>query len=340
MTKRKSELSLLNIFMCLSVVFVHVLSWTITDMDKNAVQYIFMLVPWRLLQFVVQGFIFLSAIKLFSSNRETNYETFLVGRYKKIILPYVLWVIVYYVYFIFTYGYTFSFGKLFEYLVFGTICSHFYFIVIIMQFYLNLPLFKWMFSRVNAFLFATASVVLTALFKQYVFFQYDDRVLPAYLCYFVIGGAVGKNYDKVKAALRKYFALFAAAFLGFGFADAFLTYRAQVYGVTFRFIETVHIFYCISAIFFFFGLFLFFEERKLGRLLALVDRSSYLIYLCHVLFIYMANALAPKLGIFGMAEKLLFRFVFAFGATLIFSMGYTALTEKIKNGKQIKSTVS
>ncbi len=340
MTKRKSELSLLNIFMCLSVIFIHVLSWTITDMDRSTVQYIFMLVPWRLLQFVVQGFIFLSALKLFSSKRETDYEAFLVGRYKKIVLPYVLWVIIYYAYFILTYGYKFSFAKLGEYLVFGTICSHFYFIVIIMQFYLNLPLFKWIFTKVNAFLLAAVSVLLTALFKQYVFFQYDDRVLPAYLCYFVIGAAVGKNYDKVKAAVKKYFMAFAVLFAVSAFGDAFLTYRAQVHGITFRFIETVHIIYCISAIFFFLGLFLFFEGRKLPRLLALIDRSSYLIYLCHVLFIYMANALAPKLGIVGMTECLLFRFVFAFGATLVFSMGYTALTERIKNGKQIKSTLS
>jgi len=339
MTKRKSELSLFNIFMCLSVVFVHVLSWTITEMDRDSVQYIFMLVPWRLLQFVVQGFIFLSAVKLFSSKRETNYESFLVGRYKKIVLPYVLWVIIYYAYFIWTYGYTFSFAKLGEYLLFGTICSHFYFIVIIMQFYLNLPLFKWVFSKINAAWLAAASVLLTALFKQLVFFQYDDRVLPAYLCYFVIGAAVGKNYDSVKAAVRKRFGFIAVLFALAAFADAFLTYRAQVHGETFRFIETVHIIYCISAIFFFFGLFLLFEKKELPSFLAVVDRSSYLIYLCHVLFIYMANALAPRFGITGMAASLLFRFVFAFGATLIFSMGYTALTEKFKNGKQIKGAV-
>ncbi len=341
MTARKSELSLLNILMCLSVVFVHVLSWTITDMDKRAVQYIFVLAPWRLLQFVVQGFIFLSAVKLFSSARETNYEQFLLGRYKKIILPYVLWVVIYYAYFIWTYGYTFSFAKLGEYLIFGTICSHFYFIVIIMQFYLNLPIFKWVSNKVNAAWLCVISLAFTAFFKQYVFFTYDDRVLPAYLCYFVIGAAVGKNYEKVKNAVKKYFAAIAVLFAATAFADAFLTYRAQVHGAAFRFIETVHIFYCISAIFFFFGLCLFISEGKtMPKLLALLDRSSYLIYLCHVLFIYMANAIAPRIGITGMTEALVFRFVFAFGATLVFSMGYTALTEKIKNGKQIKSTVS
>ena len=57
---------------------------------------------------------------------------------------------------------------------------------------------------------------------------------------------------------------------------------------------------------------LFFEDKKLPRLLALVDRSSYLIYLCHVLFIYMANAAAKRLGIFDMTGALVFRFVFVY----------------------------
>ncbi len=341
MTKRKSELSWLNILMCLSVVLVHVISWTITDMDRLTLQYAFMLTPWRLLQFVVQGFIFLSALKLFSSARVINYEQFLYGRYKKIIIPYVIWVVIYYAYFIMTYGYKFSFGSLGEYLIFGTVCSHFYFIVIIMQFYLNMPIFKWLFNRVNTAVLCIVSVLFTAFFKQYVFFQYDDRVLPAYLCYFVLGAAVGRNYEKVCAALKKYFALVALVFAVFAFGDMFFTYRAQVHGITFKYIEVVHLLYCISAIFFFLGFFVIVAKgRELPKAFALLDRSSYLIYLSHVLFIYIANAIAPRFGITSMSGALVFRFVFAYAATLVFSMGYTALTEKIKNGKQIKSTVS
>ena len=86
--------------MCLFVIFVHVISWTIGDMDKSSIAYVFTLIPWRLAQFVVQGFVFLSAVKLFASGKEQNYENFLVGRYKRVIIPYVLWVILYYVYFI------------------------------------------------------------------------------------------------------------------------------------------------------------------------------------------------------------------------------------------------
>ncbi len=336
MAKRKSELSLLNILMCLFVIFVHVVSWTIGDMDKSSLAYVFTLIPWRLTQFVVQGFVFLSAVKLFASGKEHNYENFLVGRYKRVVIPYVLWVLIYYAYFIrhSYYAYTFSWGDLGTYLFFGTLCSHFYFVVMIMQFYLNLPLFKWMTRKVNVWILAILSIVLTALFKQYVHFQYDDRVLPAYLCYFMLGAAVGINYAKVCKLLKKCFVLILPLFAAFAAADGYLTYRAQVHGITFKYIEIVHMGYCIAAIFFFLSLFLLISEgRYLSKPLSLIDRSSYGIYLSHVLFIYIANDLIGRFGITGMAEKLIFRAVFTYAVTLGVCMIYTFTWGLFKRGK-------
>ena len=345
MAKRKSELSLLNVLMCLLVIFVHVISWTIGDMDKSSIAYVFTLIPWRLAQFVVQGFVFLSAVKLFASGKEQNYETFLAGRYKRVVIPYVLWVILYYVYFIkhSYYAYTFSWGSLGTYLFYGTLCSHFYFVVMIMQFYLNLPLFKWLTRRVNVWVLAVLSVVLTALFKQYVHFQYDDRILPAYLCYFMLGAAVGLNYGKVARLLRSCFALVLPLFAIFAAADGYLTYRAQVQGITFKYIEIVHLGYCISAIFFFLTLFLLIgEDKNLSKPISLIDRSSYAIYLSHVLFIYLANDIAPSIEGFlepygitlGMAGNLIFRAVFTYAATLGVCMLYTFIVGLFKRGKQ------
>ena len=341
MTSRKSEISLLNILMCMLVILVHVISWTLGDMDKSSVQYGVMLLTSRLSQFVVQGFIFLSAVKLFSSKKETSYEEFLFGRYKRVVLPYILWVVVYYVYFVFTYGYTFTAGKLLEYLIFGTACSHFYFVIIIMQFYLNMPVFKWLFKKVNPWLLCILAVAVTAFFKQYAHFQYDDRVLFAYLCYFAIGAAVGRNYEKVKACLKQKFYLAAILFVLFAFLDGGFTYRAQVHGITFEYIELVHIAYCIFATLFFFGLFaLIADGKRLPKFLALVDRASYSIYLSHVIFIYIANALAERLEIFGMTEKLLFRGAFTYIITLGSCMAFAYISEKIKNGKQNSLPVS
>ena len=63
--KRKNELSLLNIIFCLLVIFIHIASAPIAGLSKGSWQYGVFFVPWRLSSFVVQGFIFLSGLKMF-----------------------------------------------------------------------------------------------------------------------------------------------------------------------------------------------------------------------------------------------------------------------------------
>lgn len=330
MTKRKTELSLLNLLMCFAVVFVHIVSWTLPQMDKSSIKYICVLAPWRLSAFVVQGFIFLSGVKLFASEKPFRYGRFLLDRCKKILLPYLLWVCVYYAYFIGIGWYTFAWRDLAEYIFLGTLCSHFYFIIIIVQFYLLLPLFRWLLGRAGTWLLCGISVLLTALFKLYVHFPYDDRVLPAFLCYFVIGAAVGKQYTKVIALLKKCILPLGATFAALGFANVLLTYRAQAQSAVYPYFEALHLCYCLAAIFFLLALFAKAAEgRPLPKLVSLCDRSTYGIYLSHVLFIYIANDLLYRAGITDMLYTLVLRGIFTYAATLALCMGYTFIKEKL-----------
>ncbi len=330
MTKRKSELSLLNILMCLAVIFIHIVSWTLPNMDKQSVKFIFVMVPWRLSAFVVQGFLFLSGVKLFASQKPFHYGKFLLGRAKKILLPYLLWVGAYYAYFISIGWYRFAWRDLLEYIFLGTLCSHFYFIVTIVQFYLLLPLFRWLLRHVNVWLLCGGSVLLTVYFKLFVHFQYDDRVFPAYLCYFVIGAAVGKHYERVIGVLKKCVLPLGGAFAAFGFADAFLTYRAQVYGAVYPYFEALHLGYCLAAIFFLTALFArLIGQRSLPAAVSLLDRSSYGMYLSHVLFIYIANDMLYRAGETDMLYTFVLRGIFTYAATLLTCMGYTFIKEKI-----------
>ena len=335
MTKRKSELSILNIIMFLLVMLIHVISWTINNLDKNSLEYVSVLVPWRLSAFVVQGFIFISAVKLFASKKEANYEKFLFGRYIKIIIPYILWVFIYYAYFIKHYGYVFSWNDVGSYIVFGTICSHFYFIVTIMQFYFNLPLFKYIMRKETAVFMCIASVIFTVVFKHNVHFQYDDRIFLSYLCYFVLGAAVGMNYERACELIRKYLWLASIVFVIFAFLDSYIVYRTNVLGIPFVYVEAVHILYCIAAIFFFFGWCLFFfEGKKLPRFVQLLDRSSYTVYLSHVLFIYIANSLIWNRGIENVMLQFALRFVFTYVVTIAFSVVWTLIAEKMVFGTE------
>ena len=67
---RKTEISMLNILLCLMVVFIHVSSAPVSQLNKESFQYITVMVPWRLSAFVVQGFIFLSGLKFFIKGTE------------------------------------------------------------------------------------------------------------------------------------------------------------------------------------------------------------------------------------------------------------------------------
>lgn len=334
MTKRKSELSAMNLLMCMLVIFVHIASWTIGGMDKASVKYICLMVPWRLSAFVVQGFLFLSGVKLFASQKPLQYGRFLLGRVQKILLPYLIWIGVYYAYFIHLGWYTFSWRDLCEYVLLGTLCSHFYYVVIAMQFYLLLPLFRLLLAKCNVWILCGASVVLTALFKVFVHFQYDDRVFPAYLCYFVLGAAVGKHYDKVTAILKKFWWACGIAFAGFGFFDALLTYRSQVHGAVYRYFEVLHLGYCLAAIAFVLALFLcILQGRRLPRVVALLDRSSYGMYLSHILFIYIANDALYRAGVTDLLHTFVLRGIFTYVATLTLCALYTFGKERIFRGK-------
>ena len=60
--KRLAELSYLNLLLCLLVIFIHVSAEPVSRLNRDSLQYLVVVVPWRLSAFVVQGFFFLSGV--------------------------------------------------------------------------------------------------------------------------------------------------------------------------------------------------------------------------------------------------------------------------------------
>lgn len=145
--ERRRELSLLNLFFCLLVIFIHVSSWTLNVMDRQTIAYVGLLIPWRLSAFVVQGFLFLSGAKLFLADKPFSYRHFLCRRAAKLLPGYLFFIAVYELYFIKHFGYTFSFRALAEYVFLGTLCAHFYYLIVLAQFYLLMPLWRLLVRR-------------------------------------------------------------------------------------------------------------------------------------------------------------------------------------------------
>ena len=64
-TKRKTEISILNVLFCLMVLVIHTLSLGMVELEKTSWQFMSVYVPWKLCSVAVYGFIFLSGVKLF-----------------------------------------------------------------------------------------------------------------------------------------------------------------------------------------------------------------------------------------------------------------------------------
>ena len=102
MTQRKQELSLLNIVLCMLVIYIHVSSVPVSQLQKGSWQFAVIVILWRLSAFVVPGFIFLSGLKLFlNKSQHIAYGNFYLRRLMTIVIPYILWVVIYYLYFVY-----------------------------------------------------------------------------------------------------------------------------------------------------------------------------------------------------------------------------------------------
>ena len=126
---RKQEISFLNTVLCLLVMFIHICSPAIVGLQKESLQFTCIFLPWRASAFVVQGFLFLSALKFFRGMKEEfRYGSFLLGRIKKIGVPYIIATVFSYLGLIYLGYYVFDLKFLLKSLALGNMISPFYFI--------------------------------------------------------------------------------------------------------------------------------------------------------------------------------------------------------------------
>lgn len=300
------EISLLNVFLCLSVIFIHVSSKPITVLDVNSMGYLAAFIPWRLASFVVYGFIFLSGCKLLlSKSNNFSYGKFLVSRLVSIVIPYIIWVFIYYIYFWHNNYFAFKFTDLIRYIFIGDLVSHFYFIIIIVQFYLLAPLWIKLVKKINESIALPVSLILTVILganlpdilniaaPNYIF-PYADRVFTTYLFYWTAGCYAGLYYEKFKAQLlanRIFIAVFFAVSAAGNVYFSYLKFTGRSY---ISWLDNIHTMYCMSAILFFFTAAVSLNKSLMIGVINKIDRVSYSIYLGHCLIIFIADDILLK----------------------------------------------
>ena len=312
--QKKLELNYMNAIACLAVILIHVFSLGISSLAPASWQAFVIYIPWKLAGFVVPMFLYTGAVKMakqFENKPITlsAYFHYILQRIRKIYLPYVLWVMIYYGCFLVIHYVRGEAGEFLSYLALGNLSSPFYYILIIMQFYLLMPLWVWLVKHCPAFLGIAGSLLITVCMQQFTYllslagiqFLYADRIFPTYLFFWVLGLYVGKYYDAWAAAFARRhwqipcFLLILACVL-----VSYLQYASGVYlfntndiklGTDFLSIALVH------AI----ALWMVQAKPAVQHVFQKIYESSFFVYLSHCLFLTLGTVCFQRLGIYALS---------------------------------------
>ena len=333
--KKKTELSLLNVFFCALVILIHVLSAPVTQLEKQSVQYALVFFPWRLSAFVVQGFIFLAGLKMaLGFSKPVKYGKYIKSRFTSVLVPYVVWVVAFYIYFISRNYFDFSLADLVLYILKGDLVSHFYFVITIVQFYALRPFWKLMTEKVKFPISIVITAVIMLLSKTYltkVFGIYMDRIFTTYLIFWVCGIYVGANYERVKEKILKNIKTIFAVCLAVLVAQAVSSYVHFTKSYV-PHIQSIHFVYCLCAILFCFSISLCFSEKVMkSKFLQWIDAASYYIYLSHPLFIFLINEKIAEWAVVDIGTALVIRALGTYTVSIALCVLYAKLKGKVKS---------
>ncbi len=341
---KQKELNYMNAIACLCVILIHVLSLGIQAADPSWQAFVIYF-PWRLSAFVVPMFLYTGAVKLamqFQNKTITlqSYKTYIWQRIRKIYLPYVLWVVIYYLTFLPIHYVRGEWRELAHYLITGSITSPFYYIIIIMQFYLLMPLWVWMLRMIPAWLGGALGLLVTLCMRQVpdilsrmgISFQYADRVFATYLIFWVAGLYAGRSYEQAKVALQNKTAQKVCIIVILLYVvQSYLQHKQGLMLFDLFYVKMVADLLSIALVH---GLCLrlVHGSERIQRILQTIYESSFFVYLSHCLFLTHVTVFAQGRGVSGLLPLLLIRFLTCYTVPFLLYAVYVRTIQRTKLG--------
>ena len=332
--KRYLELDRQNVLFCLIVVFIHAFGTIGAKLNSSSYWYILSQAVLKNCAFVVQGFMFLSAAKYVAvyKDRKLDFPRFLIGRIKKVIIPYILCTLVYYGVFLrFGIIQKADYNELAGYILRGDLSAQFYFIIAIVQFYLLMPLWIFISKKLPEWIIIGGGLVIYILWVGLAFGYtvYYDRIFLSYLPFWTFGLAFGKSYDKFKGFITGHLGitgiLYVLLFCINGFAG-------QVFTLSPYLLEAIHTIYAFGAILLSYGIFLN-GRGYAGVLTSGINKLSFEIYLWHCLALKAIDWFINKMSLPRISQEAIVRvggiYLIIFAVSL-----FTGLMIKIKKRKR------
>lgn len=330
------------------VIFIHAASEGVSLYNKDSFIYLLVFVSWRFMLCTVPAFIFLSGLRFTYSyrSREFKYGKYVAKRFSKVYVPYLICFFIYYFYFL-NHGYfSFNFKKLLTYIFYGSLVSHFYFVVTVMQFYLTSPLWLAMvkkFKFIYVFFISLGLTLFCRLCIPAIFpgIQYTDRFMLSYGVFWVMGCYAGFNYKKFTTWISQrilirslIFFIITVLYLSF----FYLSSRGLI-AFNYYYAETIHVLFCVIATLFLFMLSIWFstllkQDAWLRRISIKANELTYYVYLIHILFIFIVNDRLNTAGVISITKRYVIRLIFAYALSFGSSWLYSELKALLKAGKK------
>ncbi|MBR5152351.1 MAG: acyltransferase [Clostridia bacterium] len=350
MKRKITEMSVFEFFLCMFVILIHLLSEGVDTLPKWSFWSVLFFSLTKLTTFAVPGFVFTSAVKLFYQYGDRNrfsYLRFLWGRTKKVVFPYLLASVVYYAVFVWIlHIYQFDLDQFLGLLINGNLSAQFYFVILIVQFYLMMPI--WMsFSRVKNKLFVIflmiGALALTILSRMY--FPYEaatNKIFPSYLIFWFLGSYVGLHYEAFETIIAKSKPLIYVGWLLLAVAHCILSYMQFGGLIAYKFSPVIVVLFCFFSIcgFYSYARELTFSLERRGKgLLTSISQASYDIYLIHCLIIMVLYRILTQWGIDNILPRFGIAFLVTYGISIIFCVLKATLFANLK-AKRLRASAT
>ncbi|MBE8951455.1 MAG: acyltransferase [Quinella sp. 3Q1] len=299
-------------------------------------------------RFSVPIFFFISAFGLFyrmNFDEPFAYGKFLRRRFKAVLIPYLLWSTFYLLHDNYFYGYQLfpDFDYATEIYFFGLAKYHLYFLVILIWFYIFMPLWIFLVKRMTParLIFLLVAQVAFDYWSSYcagssenLFMKWRlNWLVLHYVFVFVLGGVLAVHSQKFFAwcaAQKKFisatFFIALISLLGYYyFLIVVKNFSAEAAVNTAHQLSPPGIFYTIAASIFLFTIFQFGKlPAPLKKFLSVLGKNSYFVYLAHPLAITYLSLGLGKLGLIMTAPNALIFYV----ATIALTLSVKLLSQK------------
>lgn len=274
-------------------------------------------------RFSVPIFFFISAFGMFYNldmSKPFDYKTFLRRRMKTVLVPYVIWSLFYLIHYAVLWGDTSVLSPFYIAfsMFFGTAGYQLYFMVILLWFYLMMPIWVWLIRRMSwltlggllvfqiAFDYWSCFMLNSAGVENFFLRSLIDYRLNYwvmhYIFIFVLGGYLAVNINwfmnfltECRGRIIGFFWLTFAGLLGYYYWLIFTKGYTTLEGInTAQQLCPAGIFYTLGASLFFFAIFTIWRlPDGLRPILSALGKHSYFVYLAHpVAITYLGLALA------------------------------------------------